>query len=61
MAGKMCVRSMLSYIEPVMFLKKITVQLNPCLTEMSTINIPMGKGLPERKADNLTAICVLVL
>jgi hypothetical protein len=27
------------------------------LTEMSTRNLPGGKGLSERKADNLTAIC----
>jgi hypothetical protein len=27
------------------------------LTEMSTRNLPGGKGLPARKADNLTAIC----
>jgi hypothetical protein len=27
------------------------------LTEMSTRNILGGKGLPARKADNLTAIC----
>jgi hypothetical protein len=27
------------------------------LTEMSTKKIPGGKGLPARKADNLTAIC----
>jgi hypothetical protein len=26
-------------------------------TEMSTRNLPGGKGRPERKADNLTAIC----
>jgi hypothetical protein len=26
------------------------------LTEMSTMNIPGGKGWPARKADNLTAI-----
>jgi hypothetical protein len=26
------------------------------LTEMSTTNLPEGKG-PARKADNLTAIC----
>jgi hypothetical protein len=26
-------------------------------TEMSTRNIPGGKGWPARKADNLTAIC----
>jgi hypothetical protein len=27
------------------------------LTEMSTMNIPGGKGRPVRKADNLIAIC----
>jgi hypothetical protein len=27
------------------------------LTEMSTRNIPGGKGRPARKADNLRAIC----
>jgi hypothetical protein len=27
------------------------------LTEMSTRNLPGGKGWPERKADNLVAIC----
>jgi hypothetical protein len=27
------------------------------LTEMSTSNLPAGKGRPARKADNLTAIC----
>jgi hypothetical protein len=27
------------------------------LMEMSTRNLPGGKGLPARKADNLTAIC----
>jgi hypothetical protein len=27
------------------------------LTEMSTRNLPGGKERPERKADNLTAIC----
>jgi hypothetical protein len=27
------------------------------LTEISTRNIPGGKGRPARKADNLTAIC----
>jgi hypothetical protein len=26
------------------------------LTEMSTRNLPVGKGRPERKADNLTVI-----
>jgi hypothetical protein len=27
------------------------------LTEMSTRNVPGGKGRPGRKSDNLTAIC----
>jgi hypothetical protein len=27
------------------------------LTEMSTRNLPEGKERPERKADNITAIC----
>jgi hypothetical protein len=27
------------------------------LTEMSTRNLPAGKGRPAHKADNLTAIC----
>jgi hypothetical protein len=27
------------------------------LTEMSTRNLPGGKGRPVRKADNITAIC----
>jgi hypothetical protein len=31
------------------------------LTEMSTRNIPGGKGRPARKADNLTAICESIL
>jgi hypothetical protein len=30
------------------------------VTEMSTRNLPGGKGRPARKADNLTAICVLI-
>jgi hypothetical protein len=31
------------------------------LTEMSTRNLPAGKGLLARKADNLTAICELIV
>jgi hypothetical protein len=27
------------------------------LTEMSTRNLPLGKGRPPHEADNLTAIC----
>jgi hypothetical protein len=30
------------------------------LTEMSTRNLPGGKGRQTRKADNFTAICVLI-
>jgi hypothetical protein len=35
----------------------MTLGSNQPLTEMSTRNLPEGKGRPERKADNLTAIC----
>jgi hypothetical protein len=31
------------------------------LTEMSTRNLPGGKGRPVRKADNLTAICEAIV
>jgi hypothetical protein len=31
------------------------------LTEMSTRDLPGGKGLPASKADNLTAICELIV
>jgi hypothetical protein len=31
------------------------------LTEMSTRNLPGGKGRPARGADNLTNICELIL
>jgi hypothetical protein len=31
------------------------------LKEMSTRNLPGGKGLPARKADNLIAICELIV
>jgi hypothetical protein len=31
--------------------------LDSTLTEMSTMNLPGGKGRPARGADNLTAIC----
>jgi hypothetical protein len=35
----------------------MTLGQTQSLTEMSTRNIPGGKGRPARKADNLTAIC----
>jgi hypothetical protein len=31
------------------------------LTEMSTSNLPGGKGWPARKADTLAAICELIV
>jgi hypothetical protein len=31
------------------------------LIEMSTSNLPGGKGRPARKADNLAAICELIV
>jgi hypothetical protein len=31
------------------------------LTEMSTTNFPGDKGRPARKADNLAAICELIV
>jgi hypothetical protein len=31
------------------------------LTEMSTRNLPGGKGRPARKGDNLTAICEAIV
>jgi hypothetical protein len=31
------------------------------VTEISTRNLPDGKGGPARKADNLTAICELTI
>jgi hypothetical protein len=31
------------------------------LTEMSTRNLPGGKKRPARRADNLTAICELIV
>jgi hypothetical protein len=35
----------------------MALELIQFLTEMNTRNLPGGKGRPERKADNLTAIC----
>jgi hypothetical protein len=31
------------------------------LTEMSTRNLPGGEGRPARKAENLTAMCELIV
>jgi hypothetical protein len=35
----------------------MTLRSTQPLTEMSTRNLPPGKGRPARKADKLTAIC----
>jgi hypothetical protein len=37
--------------------RTMTLGLTQPLTEMSTSNLPGGKGRPAHKADNLTAIC----
>jgi hypothetical protein len=37
--------------------RTMALESTQSLTEMSTRNIPGGKGRPARKADNLTAIC----
>jgi hypothetical protein len=39
----------------------MALELIQLLTEMSTTNPPGGKGRPARKADNLTAICELIV
>jgi hypothetical protein len=40
-----------------LILPAIALESTPPLTEMSTRNLPGGKGLPAPKADKLTAIC----
>jgi hypothetical protein len=37
--------------------RTVTLASTQPLTEMSTRNLPGGKGRPALKADNLTAIC----
>jgi hypothetical protein len=37
--------------------RTMALGLTQPLTEMSTKNLPEGKGLPARKADNLISIC----
>jgi hypothetical protein len=39
----------------------MVLELTQPLTEMSTRNIPVGKGWLVRKADNLAAICELTV
>jgi hypothetical protein len=41
--------------------RTMTLGLTEPLTEMSTRDLPEGKGRPERKADNLIAICDLIV
>jgi hypothetical protein len=37
--------------------RTMALESTPPLTEISTRNLPVGKGLPTRKADKLTVIC----
>jgi hypothetical protein len=39
------------------FSRNTALESTERLTEMSTRNLPRGKGLPASKADNLNAIC----
>jgi hypothetical protein len=39
----------------------VALELTQLLTEMSTRNLPEGKQWPARKADNLSAICELIV
>jgi hypothetical protein len=39
------------------FLRTMTLGFAEPLTETSTRNLPGGKALPERRVDNLNAIC----
>jgi hypothetical protein len=41
--------------------RTMVLESTQSLTEMSTRNLPAGKGRPERKADNLTAICEAIV
>jgi hypothetical protein len=42
---------------PSHFSRTMTLGSTQSLTEISTRNLPGGKGLPPRKADNFTANC----
>jgi hypothetical protein len=41
--------------------RTMTLGSTQSLTEMSTRNLPGGKGRPASKADNLTAFCELIV
>jgi hypothetical protein len=41
--------------------RTMALELTQPLTEMSTRNLPGGKGRPARETDNLTAICELIV
>jgi hypothetical protein len=41
--------------------RKMVLGSTQLLTEMSTRNLPAGKGRPVCKADNLTAICEAIV
>jgi hypothetical protein len=51
------IRSLDFYNLPNLFSRSVALGLTQSLTEISTRNLPGGKGRPARKADNLTAIC----
>jgi hypothetical protein len=42
---------------PNLFSRNMALRSTQLLTEMSTRNLPGGKGRPAHRADNLTAIC----
>jgi hypothetical protein len=50
-------RSLGFFNRPNPFSLTMALESTQPLSEMSTRNLPWGKGRPERKADNLTAIC----
>jgi hypothetical protein len=46
---------------PNTFSRTVALGLTQPLREMSTRNLPWGKEVPQRKADNHTAICELII
>jgi hypothetical protein len=56
-AGSIPVEVIEFFYSPNLFSRTMTLGSTQPLTEMSTRNLPGGKGRPARKAENLTAIC----
>jgi hypothetical protein len=54
--GQFPIRSLHFFNWPNPSIRAMDLESTQSLTEMSTRNLPGGKGWPERKADNLTAI-----